>query len=337
MGRSPSPSDECVKKGPWTPEEDKILMDYIRENGGHGSWRALPKLAGLNRCGKSCRLRWTNYLRPDIKRGKFSDEEERMIINLHSAIGNKWSQIAAHLPGRTDNEIKNFWNTHVRKKLVNSGIDPKTHEPLIINHLNSFLANYSQLLSSPSNLSNLVIANPLESALAGLRSFLPQPAPNIQLLQNLWQIVNCTNPLPNAIQKNSLLQSSLLSKCSGLKNIGSSVTDNQNSFTYANTNVHPQRLGEDFANNNSSEFHIIGGLRQEFSHKDAIRNSSQKENMLPSLVSATDTGSSGVTQMNEARFSTETAAASNMFGNWEERLDDEDWGNDFWEDLIKDL
>ena len=89
MGRSPSPSDECVKKGPWTPEEDKILMDYIRANGGHGSWRALPKLAGLNRCGKSCRLRWTNYLRPDIKRGKFSDEEERMIINLHSAIGNK--------------------------------------------------------------------------------------------------------------------------------------------------------------------------------------------------------------------------------------------------------
>lgn len=90
MGRSPSGSnDEGVKKGPWTPEEDKILMNYIHENGGHGSWRALPRLAGLNRCGKSCRLRWTNYLRPDIKRGKFSDEEEQMIINLHSAIGNK--------------------------------------------------------------------------------------------------------------------------------------------------------------------------------------------------------------------------------------------------------
>lgn len=90
MGRFPSRHNEIsgVKKGPWTPEEDKKLVDYISEN-GHGCWRSLPKLAGLNRCGKSCRLRWTNYLRPDIKRGKFSEEEETTIINLHSALGNK--------------------------------------------------------------------------------------------------------------------------------------------------------------------------------------------------------------------------------------------------------
>lgn len=89
MGRSPGcHEDSGVKKGPWTPEEDEKLMNYIQRH-GHGSWRALPKLAGLNRCGKSCRLRWTNYLRPDIKRGKFSDEEEQAIINLHSVLGNK--------------------------------------------------------------------------------------------------------------------------------------------------------------------------------------------------------------------------------------------------------
>ncbi|CAL5050418.1 unnamed protein product [Urochloa decumbens] len=129
MGRSPCcDQDAGVKKGPWTPEEDKLLVDYIKEN-GHGSWRRLPKLAGLNRCGKSCRLRWTNYLRPDIKRGRFTDDEEKLIIHLHSILGNKWSSIATKLPGRTDNEIKNYWNTHLRKKLLGMGIDPVTHRP----------------------------------------------------------------------------------------------------------------------------------------------------------------------------------------------------------------
>ncbi|XP_044468685.1 transcription factor MYB92-like [Mangifera indica] len=128
MGRSPCCDESGLKKGPWTPEEDQKLVKYIQKH-GHGSWRALPKLAGLNRCGKSCRLRWTNYLRPDIKRGKFSPEEEDTILNLHSILGNKWSAIASHLPGRTDNEIKNFWNTHLKKKLIQMGFDPMTHRP----------------------------------------------------------------------------------------------------------------------------------------------------------------------------------------------------------------
>ncbi|KAK9110699.1 hypothetical protein Sjap_018759 [Stephania japonica] len=128
MGRSPCCDENGLKKGPWTPEEDQKLIHYIEQH-GHGSWRALPKLAGLNRCGKSCRLRWTNYLRPDIKRGKFSQEEEQTILNLHSILGNKWSAIATHLPGRTDNEIKNFWNTHLKKKLIQMGFDPMTHRP----------------------------------------------------------------------------------------------------------------------------------------------------------------------------------------------------------------
>ncbi|KAL2339918.1 hypothetical protein Fmac_007858 [Flemingia macrophylla] len=128
MGRSPCCDENGLKKGPWTPEEDQKLVQHIQKH-GHGSWRALPKLAGLNRCGKSCRLRWTNYLRPDIKRGKFSQEEEQTILHLHSILGNKWSAIATHLPGRTDNEIKNFWNTHLKKKLIQMGFDPMTHQP----------------------------------------------------------------------------------------------------------------------------------------------------------------------------------------------------------------
>ncbi|XP_020224630.1 transcription factor MYB102 [Cajanus cajan] len=129
MGRAPCcDKTNSLKKGPWTPQEDLLLTNYIQTH-GPGNWRTLPKNAGLQRCGKSCRLRWTNYLRPDIKRGRFSFEEEETIIQLHSVLGNKWSAIAARLPGRTDNEIKNYWNTHIRKRLLRMGIDPVTHTP----------------------------------------------------------------------------------------------------------------------------------------------------------------------------------------------------------------
>ncbi|CAA7038645.1 unnamed protein product [Microthlaspi erraticum] len=127
MGRSPCCDKGGLKKGPWTPEEDQKLLAYIEEH-GHGSWRSLPEKAGLQRCGKSCRLRWTNYLRPDIKRGKFTLQEEQTIIQLHALLGNRWSAIATHLPKRTDNEIKNYWNTHLKKRLVKMGIDPVTHK-----------------------------------------------------------------------------------------------------------------------------------------------------------------------------------------------------------------
>ncbi|CAN6166898.1 unnamed protein product [Urochloa humidicola] len=129
MGRQPCCDKVGLKKGPWTAEEDEKLVTFLLNN-GHCCWRAVPKLAGLLRCGKSCRLRWTNYLRPDLKSGLLSPEEEKMVIDLHAELGNRWSKIASHLPGRTDNEIKNHWNTHIKKKLRKMGIDPATHKPL---------------------------------------------------------------------------------------------------------------------------------------------------------------------------------------------------------------
>ncbi|XP_038994275.1 transcription factor MYB106-like [Hibiscus syriacus] len=117
-----------LKKWSWTPDEDQKLLAYI-EHHGFRNWRTLPAKAGLRRCGKSCRLRWINYLRPDLKRGKFTLQEEQTIIQLHAFIGNRWSAIAAHLPNRTDNEIKNYWNTRIKKRLNKMGIDPTTHKP----------------------------------------------------------------------------------------------------------------------------------------------------------------------------------------------------------------
>nr|XP_043609982.1 transcription factor MYB8-like [Erigeron canadensis] len=116
MVRSPCCEKDHTNKGAWTKEEDDRLVTYINAH-GEGSWRSLPKSAGLNRCGKSCRLRWINYLRPDLKRGNFTPQEDQLILSLHAVLGNKWSMIASKLPGRTDNEIKNYWNTHIKRKL----------------------------------------------------------------------------------------------------------------------------------------------------------------------------------------------------------------------------
>ncbi|KAJ6406444.1 hypothetical protein OIU84_010043 [Salix udensis] len=118
MGRAPCCDKANVKRGPWSPEEDATLKSYLETHGTGGNWISLPQKAGLKRCGKSCRLRWLNYLRPNIKHGGFTEEEDNIICSLYSQMGSRWSLIAAQLPGRTDNDVKNYWNTKLKKKIL---------------------------------------------------------------------------------------------------------------------------------------------------------------------------------------------------------------------------
>ncbi|XP_059461597.1 transcription factor MYB36 [Corylus avellana] len=167
MGRAPCCDKANVKKGPWAPEEDAKLKAYIEQYGTGNNWIALPQKIGLKRCGKSCRLRWLNYLRPNIKHGGFSEEEDNIICSLYISIGSRWSIIAAQLPGRTDNDIKNYWNTRLKKKLLgrrkesssntssmgerkdtaNNGLEDNSYSPALSNSALERLQLHMQLQS----------------------------------------------------------------------------------------------------------------------------------------------------------------------------------------------
>ncbi|NP_001313064.1 transcription factor GAMYB-like [Nicotiana tabacum] len=171
---------QVLKKGPWTAAEDAILMEYVKKN-GEGNWNAVQRNSGLMRCGKSCRLRWANHLRPNLKKGAFSLEEERFIVELHAKLGNKWARMAAQMPGRTDNEIKNYWNTRLKRRqraglpIYPQDIQPQLNQqnisipspfdnnPQNSNYINnpplSLLDIFNPSTMKPSNISNQYQSN----------------------------------------------------------------------------------------------------------------------------------------------------------------------------------
>ncbi|CAJ2660295.1 unnamed protein product [Trifolium pratense] len=138
-----------MKKGPWTPQEDMILIEYVNKH-GEGNWNSVQKNSGLLRCGKSCRLRWANHLRPNLKKGSFSEDEEKIIIELHAKLGNKWARMAAQLPGRTDNEIKNFWNTRMkRRQRAGLPLYPPEVQAEAIAYNNHLMKEYHHTIDEP--------------------------------------------------------------------------------------------------------------------------------------------------------------------------------------------
>ncbi|KAK8469958.1 hypothetical protein PHAVU_004G012000 [Phaseolus vulgaris] len=151
---SSSSHDPEVRKGPWTMEEDLILINYIA-NHGEGVWNSLAKASGLKRTGKSCRLRWLNYLRPDVRRGNITTEEQLLIFELHAKWGNRWSKIAKHLPGRTDNEIKNFWRTRIQKHMKQAENSQQQGNNSNISETNDH--HHHQASSSTSLVSNMAL------------------------------------------------------------------------------------------------------------------------------------------------------------------------------------
>lgn len=185
MGGHRCCTKQKVKRGLWSPEEDEKLVTYIT-NHGLGSWSSVPKFAGLHRCGKSCRLRWINYLRPDLKRGTFTQEEEQIIIDVHRIVGNKWAQIAKNLPGRTDNEVKNFWNSCIKKRLISQGLDPNTHN-LIPSHQrasNKVACTVSQNHQQPNSVFTMNSQITNASTLEMKTPFVTVPDDQPPLLQN---------------------------------------------------------------------------------------------------------------------------------------------------------
>ncbi|KAF5772633.1 putative transcription factor MYB family [Helianthus annuus] len=191
MGRSTCCEKIGLKSGKWTVEEDEKLVKYIQSN-GEGSWKSLPKNAGLLRCGKSCRLRWINYLRGDLKRGHFSVKEDEMIVMLHKSFGNRWSMIASHLPGRTDNEIKNHWNSRLSRQsyrfLKNASLDVST----LVNQKKRRLGRVSRSVAKKYN-QNMFSRNNNSPSL-----------PKVMEKQVHENLENCSNVLTTYVKDNQV-------------------------------------------------------------------------------------------------------------------------------------
>ncbi|KAL2245738.1 transcription factor MYB101 [Sesamum indicum] len=182
-------SKNALKKGPWTTSEDMILVEYVKKH-GEGNWNAVQRNSGLMRCGKSCRLRWANHLRPNLKKGAFSAEEEKLIVELHAKLGNKWARMAAQLPGRTDNEIKNYWNTRLKRR-QRAGL-PVYPEEVVQQEKHQQLNSSSSVLAS-SHRPNQIPLNFYETFNSQPMIAPPQNQPNAPYINHQLKLYRASN------------------------------------------------------------------------------------------------------------------------------------------------
>ncbi|KAL3848982.1 hypothetical protein ACJIZ3_010864 [Penstemon smallii] len=252
-------SKNALKKGPWTSSEDMLLIEYVQKH-GEGNWNSVQRNSGLMRCGKSCRLRWANHLRPNLKKGSFSADEEKLIVELHSKLGNKWARMASQLPGRTDNEIKNYWNTRL-KRCQRSGLPIYPQEV----HKDQFQLNYS---SSPTSLSSFLAST-------------QPPNPNPPCLFDPFNPSTRMDPQQNQLNPSYLHELKFFNENNGNNNLALSLAASNSSFSSSNLHINP------FYNPGLSNPLPISSMIQYGSHNFGIHNSSSSVGVLglPSIQS----------------------------------------------------